>query len=362
VRIGLNLLYLIPKVVGGTETYARGLLQGLAAVDEQNDYIVYVNQTARAWPLPENANFRRVVCPVDGAVRGFRYGYEQLELPRQVRRDGVDVLHSLAYVAPARLRCESVLTVHDLTFRALPTPMARRLAMEWFVARSVRTATRVIAVSDFTRRAILDAFPVQPERVIVIYEAANRPAVNDNAMAAAPYIVAFGNRFPHKNIHRLLQAFSRLREKGLPHRLQIIGQLPEGVTLDALNGCSADIDVRGYLEPAELDRVLCDAAVLAFPSLYEGFGLPVLEAMAHGVPVVCSNRGALPEIGGDAVCYCDPERVESITESLHVVLTNAGLAADLGRRGARRAQRFSWVKTATETLAVYRDAIASTQA
>ena len=354
-RVGLNLLYLIPRVVGGTETYSRGLLHALAQEDSDHEYVVYVNRSAQDWPLPDNARFRRVVCNVSGTSRELRYAYEQLDLPRRARLDRLDLLHSLAYVAPVRLPCPSVVTVHDLTFRALPTPWRRRIAMELFVRLSVHASVRVIAVSGFTRDALLRRFAIPAQKVVVIHEGVDAPAAAVNTPAGEPYIVAFGNQFAHKNVERLLQAFDALRARGLPHRLKIIGRLPPGSRWGQPDRCPEAVDVLGYLETKEMQRVLGGARVLAFPSLYEGFGLPVLEGMALGVPVVCSDRSALPEIGGNAVTYCDPENVDSIAESLRVVLTNPAVAVELGRRGVERARGFTWAKTAAETVRVYQE-------
>lgn len=368
--IGLNLLYLLPGEVGGTETYARELLSAFARIESSEaQFVVFVNREAADWPLPEAPNFTRVVCPVSAVSRGQRYRFEQLQLPRLARKFGVAVLHSLGYVAPLRLQCPSVVTIHDLNYRAFGAEMSwpRRLGLEFFVRYSARRAARIIAVSDFSRQEIVQAFGVDHRQVRVIHEAAreefgmpSREPMPDRLRQLGvrkPYIIAFSSRSPNKNIPRLLRAFSELgRQYELPHQLVLVGH---PALRDQIQSSGAAIDeaVRftGFLPDDELRAVLGSADMLAFPSVYEGFGLPVLEAMALGVPVACSNQGSLPEIAGEAAVFFDPYTEKEIAAKLAEVALNPKLAATLIEKGYENVKRFSWDKTGRRTLGIYRE-------
>jgi glycosyltransferase involved in cell wall biosynthesis len=354
--IGLNLLYLLQGVNGGTESYARGLVDGLGRAGTGHEFVVYLNRSAADWPLPEAANFRQAVCAVDGASRGARYAYEQMMLPLRLRRDGVDLVHSLGYVGPLLVACPSVVTIHDLNYRAFPMSALRRSMLSFFVRQSALRADRIIAVSEFTRRELSGEVPEAANRISVVYEAASQreipPAPLDGGCLGPspprPYAVAFSSRSPHKNILRLADAFRRARARSrLPHRLVVIGRLPDGARL------GDDVISVGFQPDSVVARLLAGAEFLAFPSTYEGFGLPLLEAMEAGLPVLCSSAGSLPEIAADAALIFDPYSVDEMEAAITRMATDAKLVLELRARAKRNLERFSWDKAARETLAVY---------
>jgi glycosyltransferase involved in cell wall biosynthesis len=362
VIIGLNLLYMLPGIVGGTETYAAGLLHGLSGTDVADQFVVFVNLESADWPLPDDSRFRRVVCPVRAVSRMARYRYEQFRLPAQALAGGVELVHSLGYVAPLRLHCPSVVTVHDVHHLAHGRlrEWPRRLLLARMIRRSVRRASAVIAVSRYSREAVARAYDVPADAIDVVWEAPN-PRLSDGALiptsrAARPphqdaYLLAFGGITPNKNIDRLLRAFALARDRhGVSQRLVMVGRLPASVRPQDTAGVVAT----GYLDESELARILGDADALVFPSLYEGFGLPVLEAMAAGVPVICSRAAAIPEVAGDAAIYFDPRDVEDMASKIALVSRDAALRGDLAARGRVRAASFSWERAARETLAIYR--------
>ena len=367
-RIGLNLLYLLPGEVGGTETYARELLRGLAAVDAEDQFVVFVSREARDWPLPKHPAMVRVVCPVSARRRASRYWFEQVRFPQLLRHHRIDVLHSLGYVAPLRRVCPSVVTVPDLNYRAFGNqmPHTRRVALEFFVKHSVRRADRVVTLSEFSAAEILQAFHVQREHVVVIHAAAE--PVREAAATAkdplvdgirTPYIIAFSSRSPNRNIPWLIEAFRKARRGGLAHQLILVGHRFEGVDGGAPGYDDSAVRFTGFLADDVLQTVLAQAEMLVFPSVYEGFGLPVLEAMAAGVPVVCSNRGSLPEVAGNAAVFFDPFSTQDLADKLIAVAGDPALRAGLVRRGRENLKRFSWEKAARETLQVYRDVVAA---
>jgi glycosyltransferase involved in cell wall biosynthesis len=355
-RIGLNLLYLRPGRVGGTETYARGLLGGLASAAPADRFIVFLNRSARDWPLP--AGFERVVCPV-GPRQSSRYLYEQAAFPVALRRLDIDVVHSLAYVAPVVTPCASVVTIHDLNFRASSHRMSpvRRLALRSFVYAAVRSCDAVIAVSRFTREELVSAMPGAADRLHVVHEA---PIAQSTFIAreqlqwagSDPYFIAFSSVSANKNLERLLDAYAQLRTDGLRHSLILVGHPPPWFTA-AVPG----VLWAGYRSEAEVAGLLRGADALLFPSLYEGFGLPVLEAMQAGVAVACSRFGALPEVAGDAAFFFDAKDVASIAGAISQLASDAGLRASLVERGRARAANYSWERAARETMTVYQAAL-----
>jgi glycosyltransferase involved in cell wall biosynthesis len=364
-RIGLNLLYLLPGIVGGTETYAAGLLAALARIDHKNEYVVFLNRESADWPLPPAPNLTRVVCPVLAAGRVRRYAFEQLRLPALLRANQIDLVHSLGYVAPLRPGCRSVVTVPDLNYQAFghAMPVHKRSALGFFIRESVQRSDHVITLSEFMSRELACAFSLPPERVTVTH-LAPRPRQVDSrpaeraAVALArfgirpPFIIAFSSRTPNKNIPRLLQAFARARQQhGLPHMLVLAGHPPQaGDYTTALNPA---VCLTGFLSDDMLQSLLPAAELLVCPSIYEGFGLPILEAMAAGVAVACSSSAALPEVAGDAALYFDPFSIEDMARQISRLALDQGLRAELCRLGRDNLARFSWDVAAQKTLSAY---------
>ena len=362
-RIGLNLLYLLPGVVGGTETYAVGLLQGLSHIDKQNEYLIFLNREAKNWQLPTQDNFIRLICPVSGKRRWERFQYEQMVLPRLLRKHNLNVIHSLGYVGPLFTYCPSIVTIHDLNYQAFGSqmPFIRRMALKFFVYQSAHRSTRIITVSEFSKNEILKAFNLHHQKVIVTWEAPLeifQPRVNGNKIPALfknlgirnPYAICFSSRSANKNIPKVIDAFKLTRKRdGIPHQLILIGHLP----FDQ-HPPTDDVVYTGFLEPSVLEAVLCNAEFLLFPSIYEGFGLPVVEAMACGVPVVCSNYTVLPEIAGEAALYFDPFSIDDMADKISTIAGNIQLRKELQQKGYDNIQRFSWDETANKTLEVYK--------
>ncbi|MBP1647968.1 MAG: hypothetical protein H6Q30_1413 [Bacteroidetes bacterium] len=366
--IGINLLYLLPSIVGGTETYAAGLLRGLASVAREHRFVLFLNQESSGWPVPDGLKCKRVVCPVQAVRRGNRYAFEQSRLPGLLREAGIDILHSLGYNAPLFPGRPSVVTIPDLNFRAYDMPWMRRSVLDFFVRQSARRANAVIAISEFTRSEIIRVFGLKPEKVTAIHLAGQgAPQASGAALEATavplpgltgkPYILAFSSVTPNKNIPNLLRACARLRERGdLPFRLVLVGHLlPGGILETHIKELRLDGEVlfTGYVERPQLNTLLRGARMLVFPSYYEGFGLPILEAMEMGLPVVCSNRGSLPEVAAGAACYFDPFSVDSMAATILHVVQDEALLASLRERGRENLRRFSWEATARKTLDVY---------
>ncbi len=313
----------------------------------------------RAWRAPAERPAARAV-------------WEQAALPILARRAGVDVLHGPVNVLPLLATCPTVVTVHDLAFLRRPdlVPTGRRRYFAALAGASVRRAARVIAVSESTRADIVGYLGVRPEKVVVTHLAADdgfRPVTGDALVAfqaeqglVRPFVLSVGTIEPRKNLPALLRAFGSLAEE-LPHDLVLLGA--EGWMGGPIRAAWLELPAAtrervrfvGFAPARALPAWYSAAAVLAFPSHYEGFGLPPLEAMSCGTPVVASNTSSLPEVVGDAALTVDPDDDAALAAALRRVLTEPALAADLRARGLARARRFSWAATAEATVAVYRE-------
>jgi glycosyltransferase involved in cell wall biosynthesis len=370
-RIGINLLYLLPSLVGGTEVYAEGLLGGLSLVDHEDKFIVFVNQEAADWPLPQAANFTRIACLVKGSNRSRRYLFEQLCLSELLKKHKVDLIHSLGYVGPLASPCPSIVTIPDLNYIDVANSMrlAKRLTLRLFSTQAARRADHIITISDFSKKRLNQALRLPNNKITVTYlapGAKREPGEEDHWPKLAllyrikgPYIAAFGGGALHKNIPRLIQAFARLKDR-IPHNLVLIGRLPANVDLETVSiqeGLQKRVVATNYVPASHIHPLLSHADLFVLPSLYEGFGLPVLEAQQAGVPVVCSMAGSLPEVAGEGAVFFDPYSVEDMVDMISQVARDKGLQEGLLQKGSINVQRFSWEKTARETMAVYQQVL-----
>jgi glycosyltransferase involved in cell wall biosynthesis len=288
----------------------------------------------------------------------------------------VTLFHATEHLLPALRGVPTVLTVHDLIFRHLPQHHKR--LNRWYLNLTMplycRRATAIIAISEATRRDLAAAYAVPPGKVTIISEAADprfcpQPAATVEAVRARyglppRYLLFVGTIEPRKNLGRLLRAFEAVHAAGLTDALVIIGKrgwLYESFFAELQQSPARHAVIfPGFVPDDDLPAAYAGSQAAVLPSLCEGFGLPVLEGMASGCPVVCSNTSSLPEIAGDAGLLVDPTSVDSLTDALRRVLTDRALAADMVERGLRRAASFSWERTAQETLALYRQQMART--
>jgi glycosyltransferase involved in cell wall biosynthesis len=367
-RIGLNLLYLIPGVVGGTETYAVSLVRALASIDGVNQYFLFVNRESAELELPDAANFHRVTCDVHATRRGLRYAWEQLVLPFQLGYYDLDLVHSLGYVGPLASPCPSIVTIPDLNYISLREfiPATRRRVLEFFSVQAARRSAQVITISHFSKAAIAREIKLNPDRITVTHLGAgwvegedNRsrdPAIMEFYHLPARYVVAFGGASPHKNIARLVSAFVNVAHE-YPHSLVLLGHLPPDTDLESVTqraGLRGRILTLGYVPREHIGPILRRADLFVLPSLYEGFGMPILEAQSSSVPVACATAGSLPEVAGDGAEFFDPLSVDDISRAMRRCLSDASLRAAMRVRGAQNVRRFTWVETARQTLNVYR--------
>jgi glycosyltransferase involved in cell wall biosynthesis len=370
VHLGLDLLFLVPGASGGRETYARELI---AAIREQRDDLrvtAFVNrETAAAGPgfWTELAD-RTVVLRAASALERRRWALGELALlPRAAAREGVEILHSPANFAPVHGPFVRVLTLHDLIFRRLPdtVPTPLRWGTEATVPPAARRAHRVITASAASRDDIVAELGIRPERIDVIpHGIAEPPAVSDGAVARMRHRLGADRRriaisvatdVPHKNLGVLLRGLALIASQERPLLVFAgfgtdTGSLP---SLAAELGVSDDVRLLGAVAPDDLEALYAQADALVTATLYEGFGLPVLEAMARGVLVACSGLPVLGEVAGDDAQMFDPHDPASVASALQRVLAGGDALERRRAAGRERAARHTWAASAAQTLRAF---------
>jgi len=349
------------------EVYARELARALAARDDVELVLLGNRLLDDGWP-----DVARVVMPVDPRRRVEWVIGDQVHVPRAAARVGADVVHSLASTGPAAGRMARVTTIHDLNYKLVPDTHfgVRGLGMRVLVPIAVRRSRRVIVDAESTREDLHQHLGVPRVKVDVAPLAARVPpdpeATPEPELRARldlgdrPIVLSLSAKRPHKNLPRLLRAVAAL-EPGLRPVLVVPGYPTQHE--DELRLLAAKLGIPGllrmppWLPAADLEGLYRAAACMVFPSLYEGFGLPVLEAMARGVPVACARWSSLPEVAGDAALLFDPEDVDAIGDAVERLLSDTELAARLRDAGRRRAALFTWERTAELTVASYRRAL-----
>jgi glycosyltransferase involved in cell wall biosynthesis len=362
----------VPPQPAGAGVYAIELVRALAQRARHDGYALF---TRGAWAddvVAGRKNWR--LEQVDAGSRAVRLAWEQVRLPRALASLGIDVLHSTHHTLPlAGVRCRRVVTIHDVTFFRIPEryPPARRLYMQTLTRLAARVADAIIVPSNAVRDDVQRLLRVPAAKITTVYEAAgtqyaplDRPAALDIARRygiEAPYVLSVGSLEPGKNRARLIRAVRALRDEGVDARLVVVGQrawkYESDLALVEELGMGDRVIFPGYVRAEDLPALYGAATAFAFPSLYEGFGLPVIEAMACGAPVLTSDRSATAEVAGDAALLVDPHSVDAIRDGLRRLLADADLRADLSRRGLLRATHFSWRRAADETYAVYARAV-----
>jgi glycosyltransferase involved in cell wall biosynthesis len=374
-HIGLNLIYLVPGDTGGMEVYARELLpELLRAAPPGARFTAFVNREAAAASGPWGELLPAVTVPVNARRREQWVLGEQALLPPLAMRAGVDVVHSLASTAPAWGRFRRVLTVHDLIYARFPDahPGLRDRGMRVLVPLAARRSTRVIAISQSTRRDLVELLGLPSERIDVAPQGLGVVRRADALSAQATrarfglgerrVLLTLSAKRPHKNLLALIGALARIPAERRP--LLVLPGYPTWHEAElrahaAALGITADVRLEGWLEEGEVEGLWGVADAFVYPSLYEGFGLPVLEAMARGVPVACADCSSLPEVAGDAALLFDPCSQDAIAQAIERLLGDPSLAASLRERGIARVRQFSWERTARLTLDSYARALGS---
>jgi glycosyltransferase involved in cell wall biosynthesis len=365
-RIGINALFL-DRPETGSGQYTQNLLEALAKVDPTNEYLLF--SPGPAPPIPN------IPYPISNLAKLW---FEQVAFPLTCRRLGVDLTHVPYFASPLFPTAPTVVTVHDLIPLILPAyrgSLRVRLYTR-LVAAAARKAEAVITVSQASQRDIVRYLHIPPERIHATYEAAEEAfqPVEDAAQLAAirqkyglpeRYLLYLGGFDQRKNLSGLLRAFALLVNSQPQARLVVAGKLPGRDSPLFPDPCRLVRELRltekvvftGWVPEDDKPALLSGAVAFAFPSLYEGFGLPPLEAMACGTPVIASDRSSLPEVVGEGGILVEPTNVEALAEAMEILLVDDALRAKLRQKALAQAAEFSWEQTARETLAVYRKVV-----
>jgi glycosyltransferase involved in cell wall biosynthesis len=367
VKIGID-THAAEQDGSGNCTYIRGLVRSLASVRSEAEYVLYALDPAHPFYAELRAHAGvtvRRLWPRSAVAR------IPLALAVASYRDRLDVLH-VQYVGPPRHRGALVVTIHDLAFLRIPQSFSplQALRLRWQVPANARRAAAVITASEHSKRDLHEAYGISERKIAVISLAADAtlaPVRDPAALEAVRrafgitdrYVLCVGRLNARKNLVGLVRAFERVRSRlAEPAQLVIAG--PRDYRADQLDRaiasspCRRDIVRVGYVSGERLPALLSGATVFAYPSLFEGFGLPPLEAMVCGVPVICSGVTSLSEVVGDAALTFDPTDVDDIAGAMLAVLNDPGLRATLIHKGHERASHFSWPSAAARTLEVYR--------
>jgi glycosyltransferase involved in cell wall biosynthesis len=378
VHVGLNLIFLVPGETGGMEVAAR---ESIPALLEQAPpgmrFTAFVNREAAAADGgPWGELLPAVTVPVNARNRVQWVLGEQTLLPALAARAGIELMHSMASTAPLWGRFRRVVTVHDLIYARFPDAHAgiRDKGMRLLVPGAVRRSHRVIADSHSTRDDLVQLLGVDPTRIDVVplglgairrqQPLPERDVRARLQLGERSVVLSLSAKRPHKNLLALIGALARIAPEARP--VLVLPGYPTAHEAElraraAALGIAQDVRFPAWLSSAELEGLWAIARAFVFPSLYEGFGLPVLEAMARDVPVACSNASSLPEVAGDAALLFDPHDEAAIASAISRLLGDETLRARLQARGLARVRRFTWERTAQLTLESYARAFGSSE-
>jgi glycosyltransferase involved in cell wall biosynthesis len=364
VRIGIDARKLHDFGIG---TYIRNVLRQLARLDHQTEFVLLCRPEDASTLSSLGENFR-----ARPETAGNYSIAEQVKIPLALRREGVTLFHAPHYVLPPLVPCRSVVTIHDCIHLMFPQYLPNRLALRYArtsIAMAARRATRVLTVSESSKRDILRFVDVDAGKIDVIYNAFDERfgiepkeqdviRVRERFQLNDEFVLYAGNVKPHKNLERLIDAFHLVRKRGLDQlKLVLIGDeiskysaLRRAVHRHQLHN---HVRFLGYVPEETLAVMYRLAGAFVFPSLYEGFGLPPLEAMASGTPVVTSNVSSLPEVAGDAAVLVDPYDPSAIADGIYRVLSDETLRGEMRRKGVERARQFSWEQSVRRVRDIY---------
>jgi len=368
-RIGIDARFYGPSGKG-LGRYTQKLIENLEKIDTKNEYFVFLRKENFNGYVPAKKNFKKVL-----ADYGWYGWQEQLFFPWLLWKFDLDLTHFPHFNVPLLYRRHLIVTIHDLILLHFPTLRGttlnffsyglKFLAYKLTIGSAIKRAKKVITVSNFTKKDILEHYGIEAGKVAVTYEAADDfcrisekswEQILENYGIMKPYLLYVGNAYPHKNLECLIGAFKKLNESDPELKLVLVGK--EDYFYSRLKKMVREKNIRnivfpGYVPDQELDTVYRNCVLYAFPSLYEGFGLPPLEAMAKGAPVLSSNHKCMEEILGDSAFFCDAQSEESICDKIKEILSDENSRREIIEKGYAKSNSYSWKKMANETLTVY---------
>ena len=357
---------MLPGSVGGTEIYLRHLIDAWTQSSLPHEILLFINRES-ADTFSDSRGLQVVVCPVRAVRRPERILWEQFRLPAYCRQYRVDVLFNAGFTAPSVSGCPSVTVFHDLQ-HALHPEWFRwwdRIPWNLLLGLSARVSTKILCVSAQTRKDFLKHYLRAPEDVAVVEHGVDEQfrQLQWEPDTVRPYVFCSATTHPHKNFQRLLHAFSVFRQQAPKYRLEITGvhgfstkTIKEQIAALGLKDC---VRLNGWLPREEFYRLCRGSTASIYPTLFEGFGMPVLESLAGGIPTACSDIEPLRTIAGSAVLRFNPHSVDAITSALRRICLDAELRRYLHDAGPIQAAPYSWTRTAAETLALLEQAAAT---
>lgn len=371
-RIGIDARFWGPGGKG-LGRYTQKLIEKLESIDRENQYFVFLTEENFSEYVPKNKNFQKVLAD----YRWYSFS-EQWNMPRLLNKYKLDLVHFPHFNVPLFYVRPFVITIHDLILLHFPTIRSTTLNWAWYwlkflayklvIWSAIHRARKIITVSEFTKKDILENYAVLESKIEVTYEAADNVesvSVADEKKSGQtlakygiirPYILYVGNAYPHKNLERLISAFAQVHQGNRELKLVLVGK--EDYFYRRLKSIVAkkkisNVIFAGFVADSDLNEVYREAMVYAFPSLYEGFGIPPLEAMAMGVPVASSNHSCMREILGESALYFDGRNEKDIAEKIEKIISDVELRNDLIRKGSEQVKKYSWEKMAKKTLKIY---------
>jgi glycosyltransferase involved in cell wall biosynthesis len=368
-RIGIDARF-FGSIGKGLGRYTQKLIENLERIDKKNQYYIFLRKENWDEYRPQSINFIKAMADIPWY--GFR---EQLQFPKLLKKFELDLVHFPHFNVPIFCKGKFVVTIHDLILFYYPTKRAsalspffyffKKLAHRLVIRNAVKKSEKILAVSRHTKDDIKKYFNIPAEKIAVTYEAIDPVRKTINRLSGKiierygiikPYLLYVGNAYPHKNLERLVLVFREIAKKH-PH-LQMVFVGKEDYFYKRLKkyvsqNFAKNVIFADYVPDEHLSSVYRESLLYVFPSLYEGFGLPPLEAMAENVPVAASNASCLPEILGDAAVYFDPKAMAEMAETIERAISDRELRQDLVRKGREQIKKFSWEKMAAETLEVY---------
>lgn len=370
-KIGID-AHSIGSHQSGCETYITNLLEGLATADSPYEFVPFFThaEEAASW-RQKHENLHVVLLRMSQPlIRTY------ISIPWSARRLGIDILHT-QFVGPLALSSKMVVTVHDIAYEHYPEFFTKRQVLQFksTIPQTIRRAKKVLTISEYSKRDIIETYGIPEEKVVVTYDGVSEEFKPLNNVGKknkttqkygldVPYFLAVGELQPRKNLNRLVMAYERLRNARpeIKHKLVIAGKKAwksdPVMDLVARSRWLEDIIFTGYVPADDLPALYASATAFVYPSIFEGFGLPPLEAMACGTPVITSNRTALPEVVGEAGIMVEPLNVDEIAAAMASLALEPGMAKQLGIAGIKRASRFRWTDCVAKTLNVYDEVLA----
>lgn len=374
-NIALNGLFLSEKNTGGGR-YLLDLINGISPENCKDSYFALISPKLLKKNIINNPFIKKIDCGLQTNIRPTRLIWENFFLANLVKKHGIDLLHASGFTLPLNLKCKTVITIFDMTFFSMPQVHQKRKVAYFskMIPLAINKADKIIAISNQTKNDIVSTLKVHEDKIEVIYIGVNdkfKP-INDKVIIEntldkyhlpEKYILFVGTIEPRKNLINLIHAFNKLKTAGIEHKLVIAGKLGwnykavfAAISQLAVNN---DIIFTDYILDKDMPLIYNGASVFVYPSLYEGFGIPVIEAMACGIPVITSNVSSLPEVAGKAAILVDPNNADEIASSIAKVINNPFLAQKMSLDGIKRAELFSNKNMVNKTIEIYKTVLNS---